>query len=423
MHTASTSHLLGSKLESKGGLPLGIDSVFLSHLVDSGQVSSKVYGLWAGSEAESASQDGLLVIGGYDETRLKSPATTFPMFSDCPTCAVITAITYDAGGESTSLFTNATETLAVALDPFSYDIELPSEMLHVLLGAEKKAVWNESSQHLELPATTLPSGTITVTISDLGNLPGGAPNPSAVTYKTTIPAADLYHFPRSYNKEGLLEIENTTTYRLAVTNQSKTARVSNLGLPFFTQNYLIVDPDARNFQLAPAVLTPADPKGADAKVKQVCRFLPSTKQKSQVAAIVGAVVGSILGTLLLVGLFWYVYRRKQKGRGQHARGESETGTVISTKQLVEQRPIEGPPSERSLELPLQAPPPIAIPMRPRSTRSTRSKDVTTSDPSRGLSNEIRNTEEENDGRLLNERPLGLSETIHSRSTLPRVLVD
>ena len=58
-------------------LPLGLDSSFLNFLVDAGQASSRTFGLWAGSESEETPQDGLIVVGGYDESRLKSAATTF----------------------------------------------------------------------------------------------------------------------------------------------------------------------------------------------------------------------------------------------------------------------------------------------------------------------------------------------------------
>ena len=110
-------------------LPLGMDSSFLNFLVDSGQASSRTYGLWAGSESETTPQAGLLVVGGYDKSRFTAAPTKFPMFSDCPTCAVLTAITYDAGGTSTTLFAGADDTLTVHLDPFSSDIKLPQAML------------------------------------------------------------------------------------------------------------------------------------------------------------------------------------------------------------------------------------------------------------------------------------------------------
>jgi hypothetical protein len=163
--------------DHRATLPLGVDSSFLNYLVDSGQVSSTTYGLWAGSESEETPQDGLLVVGGYDETRLKSAATSFPMFSDCSTCAILTAITYDIGSTSTTLFAAATDTLIVNLDPFSSDIRLPAAMLQILAAAEKTAVWNATSRHFELPTTPAPAGTITVTLSDMGAPLGDASKP------------------------------------------------------------------------------------------------------------------------------------------------------------------------------------------------------------------------------------------------------
>ncbi|CBX96094.1 hypothetical protein LEMA_P032460.1 [Plenodomus lingam JN3] len=418
---------------SRGTLPLGVNSTFLNHLVDSGQASSRTYGLWVGSESELAPQDGLLVVGGYDESRLKSPGTTFPMFADCPTCAVLTAITYDAGGESTTLFSAATDTLIVNLDPYSSDLQLPPKMLDIFAGLEKTAVWNETSRRFELPATTAPTGTITVTLSDMGAPLKDASKPSVATYKSVIPATELFHRPRAYNAAGVYEVSNATVYNMAMTNQTTTAKYATLGLPFFTQNYLIVDPDALHFQLAPAVVAPADPKGADAKLKQVCRVLPGPKPKSQIAALAGAVVGAIIGTLLVVALFLFLRRRRRNANTRHSRGaESEAATLNSTKPLVDRLPTHTSSENKSLELPLQAPPPpVAVlrdgtafpsppPIRAKSTR----RGVTVEDPRRGLAHDVfRKVDEENDGRLLDERPMGLSETIHSRTTLPRLAAE
>ncbi|KAF2833366.1 hypothetical protein CC86DRAFT_441901 [Ophiobolus disseminans] len=412
-------------------LPLGLDSTFLNSLVDTGQASSRMYGLWAGSESEETPQDGLLIVGGYDESRLKSAATDFPMFSDCPTCAILTAVTYDVGGKSTTLFSGATDTLIVKLDPFSSDLQFPAGMLQNLAAAEKTAVWNATSRHFELPATTAPIGTITITLSDLGAPLGDASKPSVVTYKSVIPASELYHRPRTYNAAGIYEVDNATVYNMAVTNQTGAITIGTLGLPFFTQNYLIVDPDARTFQLAPAVTTPADPKGADAKIKQTCRVLPGLKQKSQVAALAGAIVGSIVGTLLLVALFFYLRkRRRNAGHQLHSRGESDAPTATSTNPIVGRVPTNTSSQSKSLDLPRQAPPPSAMVLSDGTTFPSplpgRTKNVHTGgstwseDPRRGLVHEMfQKVDEENDGRLLDERPLGLSETIHSRTTLPR----
>ncbi|KAI8931451.1 hypothetical protein NX059_011778 [Plenodomus lindquistii] len=419
--------------DSRATLPLGINSTFLNHLVDSGQASSRTYGLWVGSESEDAPQDGLLVVGGYDESRIKSPATTFPMFSDCPTCAIITAITYDAGGESTTLLAAETDTLAVKLDPYSSDLQLPSEMLQTFAGIEKTAVWNDTSQRFELPAATAPTGTITVTISDMGAPAKDASKPSVATFKTVIPATELFYRPRAYNTAGVREVDNATVYNMAITNQTETAKFATLGLPFFTQNYLVVDPDALNFQLAPAVVAPADPKGADATVKQVCRILPGTKAKSQVGAIAGAAVGAAIGTLALVLLFLWLRKRRQGANPRHSHGESEASMLNPQKPSVDQMPTQTSSENKSLELPLQAPPPVAVlrdgtafpsppPVRVRSTKG--GPGVTADDPRRGLDREVfRKVDEENDGRLLDERPMGLSETIHSTNTLPRLAAE
>jgi hypothetical protein len=345
------------------------------------------------------------------------------MFSDCPTCAILTAITYDLGSTSTTLFAAATDTLIVKLDPFSSDIRLPAAMLQNLAAAEKTAIWNATSRHFELPTIPAPAGTITVTLSDMGTPLGDASKPSVATYKSVIPAGELYNRPRAYNVAGLLQVNNATVFNMAVTNQTGAITIGTLGIPFFTQNYLIVDPEARKFQLAPAVVAPAAPAGADAKVKQVCRVLPGAKPNSQVAAIAGAVVGSIMGTLLVVTLFlWLRKRRQDKGSQRHSRGDSDAPTATSQNPIVARMPTHHSSESESLDLPAAAivlsdgntfPSPLAS--RARSTTSGRGGD-----PRRGLVHDVfQRVDEDNDGRLLDERPMGLSETIHSRTTLPR----
>lgn len=423
-----------NKPDSRATLPLGLNSTFLNHLVESGQASSRTYGLWVGSESEVAPQDGLLIVGGYDESRLKSPATTFPMFSDCPTCAILTSITYDAGGKSTSLFSDASDSIIVHLDPYSQDIQLPSTMLQEFADAEKTAVWNATSRRFELPATAPPTGTITVTISDMGSAQGDASKPSVASYKSVIPATELFNYPRAYNAAGVLEVANATVYNIGLTNLTTSTKFAVLGLPFFTQNYLIVDPDAPNFQLAPAVVTAADPKGADAKIKQVCRSVEATKTGSQAAGIAGAVVGSIVGTLLLVALFLYLRKRRKNVASLHSQGESEAATTTSTKPIVDRRPVQSSSENRSFELPQQAAlspgtgrpnmelfPSIA-PHRVKSQRS--SLGPNDEDPRRDLAHQVfRKVDEENDGRLLDEKPMGLSETIHCPKSLPRIAAE
>ncbi|KAI4911232.1 uncharacterized protein J4E92_010287 [Alternaria infectoria] len=432
----SADALMKNEPSYRATLPLGMDSSFLNYLVDAGQASSRTYGLWAGSESEEAPQDGLIVVGGYDESRLKSAATTFPMFSDCPTCAILTAITYDVGGKSTTLFADAKDTLVVHLDPFSSDIRLPAAMLDNLAAAETTAFWNETSRHFELPTDPAPAGTITVTLSDMGTPGGDASKPSVATYKSVIPAAELYSRPRAYNAAGLYEVDNATVFNMAVTNQTgpSTMTIGTLGLPFFTQNYLIVDPDAQNFQLAPAVVTAADPKGADAKVKQVCRVLPGAKAKTQIGPIVGAAIGGIVGALLIVALVWWLRRRKNNANGQrHSRGESDAPTATSQNPIVRRTQDHVSLDSSSLDLPRQMPaaPPSAMVLSdgttfpsPISGRTKSKLSGKHEDPRRGLVHDsFKKVDEENDGRLLDERPMGLSETIHSRGTLPRLAAE
>jgi len=164
----------------------------------------------------------------------------------------------------------------------------------------------------------------------------------------------------------------------------------------------------------------------------VCRVLPGTKQKSQVAAIAGGVVGAIIGTLLIVGLvLWLRKRRNNAANQRHSRGESDAPTATSQNPIVRRMPDHVSLDSSSLELPRQAPPPSAMVLSdgttfpsPISGRSKSTRSGKHEDPRRGLVHDnFKKVDEENDGRLLDERPMGLSETIHSRGTLPRMAAE
>ena len=63
---------------AQSGLPLGTNSSFLRAAVAGGVAPSQVFGLWPGSRSVNP-QDGLLVIGGYDRSRMSSNFTQFPV--------------------------------------------------------------------------------------------------------------------------------------------------------------------------------------------------------------------------------------------------------------------------------------------------------------------------------------------------------
>ncbi|KAF2186488.1 acid protease [Zopfia rhizophila CBS 207.26] len=398
---------------TKATLPLGPNSTFLNFLVDSGQASSRTYGLWVGSESEEASQDGLLVVGGYDTSRVKSAASTFPMYSDCPTCAIVTAITYDLAGKSNSLFDNTTETLMVSLDPFTSTLELPDNMLENLAAADKSAMWDGTLRRFTFDAATAPTATFTITLSDANTPLGDGSKQSVATYKTTIPATELFRRPRAYDATGKLEITNNTIYELEVTNRTG-SNIATFGLPFFTQNYLIFDAENQNFQLAPAVLTPIDPKKAT--VTTICRPSPPMKTKLTVGALAGAVIGTAIGVLAIV-FFLILWFRRRKRQNQHR--DKPAAAVASLYERMEpNHTSKGSEESTSIQLRLQQPAPTALRASPSERRSNMSM---LNDPRRDLDHWIyEHIDRKNDGRLLDERPTGLHETIHSKGTLPRV---
>lgn len=206
---------------SQGGLPLGQNSSFLRILFEAGQIPSQVWGMWPGSRSVFNPVDGLVVVGGYDTARVNGEWTTFPTFNKCPTCAVITNLTYEYEGGSTSLFANSSETLEVGLDPFVHGLELPQDIFDRFANASQ-ATYNETLELLTYPVGTV-GGNISVTMSN--------------GFKTTMVASELFTRPRTY-KEGVYSISDDNVTISVITNSTDAGYVASWGMPYLTMNYV-----------------------------------------------------------------------------------------------------------------------------------------------------------------------------------------
>lgn len=309
---------------------MGWGSDFLKTAFSMGAIPSKAWAIWTGSRSIDYPVDGSLVLGGYDSTRYVGQPTTFPSHSDCTTCVVVTGLTYDTATSSVSLFSNASETLQINLQPAQKVLYFTLDIFANFANATG-GVWDPTLLNLVYPATTPPTGNLTVTLSN--------------NYKTTISADDLFAYPRGFNTQGQYVVINDTVVLAEVQPQNNTGYVYDWGVPYLTMNYLMADYARNQFQMAPAIRTNFQSQGGGYELEAVCdpavpvTTTPTTSAvptatstptaapihhggSNNTGAIVGGVVGGVLGLILIVGVLGFLFYRSRQRRRSPATTEA-----------------------------------------------------------------------------------------------------
>ncbi|EXJ87613.1 hypothetical protein A1O3_04574 [Capronia epimyces CBS 606.96] len=335
----------------QGVLPLGWGSDFLRIAVESGDVPSTVFGLWTGSRSVSSPIDGSLVIGGYDTTRVKGEPTTFNARKTCEMCVVITELSWESDSGSTSLFSNSSESLQVNLQPSERYVYVPQNVFDLFQNATDGVYVDPY-----LGYTALPTGNLSVTLQN--------------GYKTTIPAEELFMYPRGYDDDGKYAINDNSYMISTLLNMTDTGYVMDWGIPYLTMNYIIGDYKREQFKMAPAIRTDFSKQGGGYALKASCDPTtssvasptasasssgtagvlggagavgssspspePSAHHKSShTGAIVGGVVGGVLGLALIVGAFALFFYRSRRRRNAAAAANGPQGTAGMTPMMTE----------------------------------------------------------------------------------------
>ena len=259
-----------------------------------------------GSESINAPVDGLLVVGGYDTSRVGGEWTTFSSSENCSSCVTVTEMTYEYEGGAQSLFANSSDTLPMRLEPYMPGLQLPQSMFD-RLAIISNGTYDPDIMELRYDINNTPTGNISVTLSN--------------GFRTTILNHEAFGMPRQYNSDGVYSIINDTLFTSHLWNISEPEQATYLfGLPYLTMNYMLMDHKNYELKLAPARREPY-PSGSGPVISAICRptYEPTSgtnvttpvptphRQSTHAGAIAGAVVGGILGLALILGGFGYLF--------------------------------------------------------------------------------------------------------------------
>ena len=329
-------------------MPLGQNSSFLAAVTQAKVAPSSVWGLDAGDRSLSP-RDGKLVVGGYDASRVSGNLTTFPLGTwtnqqPCPLQVTVSELLYSTpDGINHSLFGTATDGVTGCIEPqqqrFTF---LPSMVERFAM----LTAYNSSYPGLVFPTNSRPSGTLRIELDN--------------GYTTTIPNDHLFIPKRGSDKNGQYVVTNSSiletgiAYNLDDTDADVQVILGGL---FLTYNYIVVDYDNNQFQMAPTV---QGDQGSGAEITTVCKptpFIPGpevshqahssgTNGTSRVAAIAGGTVGGVVGLTAIAALCYFLARKRRRGRQRE--DEKRAQQDNSTRMYPELASDERRPSELAL---------------------------------------------------------------------------
>lgn len=327
-------------------LGLGPGSPFVEAVIKTSQAPYNGLGIWPGSQSVDNPADGSIWIGGYDTNRVAGPFTQFSASEDgCPTCVMVTDMTYDTETGSHSMLSSPTESFNVFLDPWANVLQLPPDVFHnfgVLSNGTQLPLPPDPFFYLYDAKAVL--GNITVILQ--GN------------YKSTIPASEFFRVIRDLDSNGDAEIVNATYVAARVREYNLTAVDNSTyvwGTPFLTMNYMMADYDKQQFSLAPAVQGPYIPPNGPL-AQPLCQHAANnltnssstaspksashTGHSHRVGAIAGGVVGGVAGLAIIIMVAILFLRSRRRGKkAQEERDNRQKAIVDSSYTSTE--PTEG----------------------------------------------------------------------------------
>ena len=243
-------------LGTGAGLPLGHNSSFLAAVTEANVPPSKAWGLWVGDRSLSP-VDGTLTVGGYDPSKVAGNFTTFPvgdrtLQQPCPLQVIIGAIMYNQPSGSSELLTS--NNMVACIEPNSDRLTFTPDVVQKFANV---TAYNPCFADLTYPTALAPDGNLTITLEN--------------NHTTVIPNSELVALKRGSDELGHYAITNSSIAETSITYnaQSDSTTVQPiLGGTYLTLNYLVVDYESWEFQMAPAVQgnQPTNPQA----IKTIC---------------------------------------------------------------------------------------------------------------------------------------------------------
>ena len=206
---------------------MGSNSSFTSAAVASGIAPSEVLGLWTGSRS-LAPVDGLLVVGGYDQSRIASDFTNFTIAPEtsakkCPLQVQIASIRY-----ADEELHHDDEPLTACVEPYYHRFILPPTITAAFANATNQNT-TAYPVGLRYSATPRPPGALTITLSN--------------GYRTTVINNELFTLLRGSDERGRYAILDNTAVEAGLQDprDANFETMLILGGLFLTFNYLLVD--------------------------------------------------------------------------------------------------------------------------------------------------------------------------------------
>ncbi|KAL9626585.1 MAG: hypothetical protein Q9204_007193 [Flavoplaca sp. TL-2023a] len=309
--------VLNSDLVSgpEAGLPLGQNSSFLAAVTQARVAPSSVWGLDAGDRSLSP-RDGKLVVGGYDASRLRENLTTFPLGTwskkqPCPLQVSVKEVLYRAiDGDIYGLLPPTSGSVTGCIEPQQQRFTFLPSMVQRFAALSG---YNNSYPGLTFPTELRPPGALQITLDN--------------GYRTVIPNDHLFTPQRGSDQNGQYVVTNTSVLETGIAYNVDDADADVqliLGGLYLTYNYLVVDYDKNQFQMAPTV---QGDQGSSGNITTVCeptnlirdpevsrQDTPDADGTSRAAAIGGGTVGGVVGLAVVATLCYLLLRKRRQGR-------------------------------------------------------------------------------------------------------------
>ena len=308
----------------QAGLPLGKDSSFLAAVTKAKVAPSEAWGLWAGDRSLDP-VDGELVIGGYDKARTIGNFSTFPLGDwsqsrPCPLQVTVKSVTYvDPYYGSYAILNDTTdEVMAACVEPFqerfTFTPDMASNFAYI-------TDYNGTDEDFTYPIDDAPLGNLTITLDN--------------GYTTTIPNEKFVTLLRGSDKNGRYVVTNSSVAEAGIAyniDDDDDDVQPLLGGLFLSMNYLVVDYEKNQFQMAPAIQGVQPDSSRDLETLCTPTATPSPPPTATPTplsgslsgsgggvnrgAIAGGVVGGVAGLAIVGAIVFFLFRRRRQQRRQ-----------------------------------------------------------------------------------------------------------